>query len=50
MGYITLLRLIFIVGAALVLALRQSRMTMMIILFIWNADYAMSVGIKSQNE
>ncbi|MCH3997239.1 hypothetical protein ODV08_06155 [Lactobacillus amylovorus] len=45
-----MLILIFIVGAALVLALRQSRVTMMIILFIWNAAYAMFVGIKSQNE
>ena len=47
---ITLLRLIFIVGAVLVLALRQSRVAMMIILFIWNAAYAMFAGIKSQNE
>ena len=44
---IALLILIFIIGAVFTLALHQSRVAMMIILFVWNAAYAIFVGIKS---
>jgi hypothetical protein len=46
---LALLILIFIIGAVFTLALHQSRVAMMIILFVWNAAYAIFVGIKSSS-
>lgn len=46
---LALLILIFIIGAVFTLALHQSRVVMMIILFVWNAAYAIFVGIKSSS-
>lgn len=46
---IALLILIFIIGAVFTLALHQSRVAMMIILFVWNVAYAIFVGIKSSS-